>query len=108
LDSKVIEVNDEFEETESIKPKVKNAAKPEYDMDFDLSNLDGETKYTNEDRIRIFKEMFDKDVIDIKIPNFLKPSFKVSMIREDNKRIKVLQVSNNKVISKVKPLNRSK
>jgi hypothetical protein len=41
-------------------------------MNLDLSNLSSQTKYTNEDRIEIFKETFDTDLTDLKIAKILK------------------------------------
>jgi hypothetical protein len=42
-------------------------------VNFYLSNLDNPTKYTNEDRIKIFKEVFDTDLTDMKITQVFKP-----------------------------------
>jgi uncharacterized Fe-S radical SAM superfamily protein PflX len=63
-------------------------------MDIYLSHLDCQTKYTNEKRMWIFKEVIDTYLTDLKIVKFSKPYFKVSMALVDNKRINVFQMSN--------------
>jgi hypothetical protein len=54
-------------------------------MDPFLSHLINETKYTNQDRIRIFKEVISPDLTDMKISKSLKPYFIVSSVRVDKK-----------------------
>jgi hypothetical protein len=65
----------------------------EYDKNFYLSRLNSQTKFTFEDRIEIFKEVLDTNLTDMKISKVLKLSFKVSMTRINNKRIKIFQVN---------------
>jgi hypothetical protein len=93
-DKKVIEIEEKFEEEVAI-PKVK-PSKPEYDMELYSSYQDCQTKFRNDDRIRIFRDVLDTDLNDMKIVKMLKPYFKVSMPRVDSKRIKVF-ISGNKM-----------
>jgi hypothetical protein len=54
-------------------------------MELNLSDLDGEAQQINEDKIRIFKEVFKADLSYMNIAQVLKPYFNVSTTGVDDK-----------------------
>jgi hypothetical protein len=56
--------------------------------------LDWQTKYTNDEKVRIFGYVWDTDLSDLKIVIILKLYFKVSMVCVETERIKVIRVNN--------------
>jgi hypothetical protein len=106
-DKKIVEICEEFQidAFENNEPKLKinktasyattkkvmtKTYKSEYDMNLYLSILDSQTKYTIEERNRIFKEVFDTNRTDVKTAKLRKPFFKISMTRIDSIRIMML------------------
>jgi hypothetical protein len=71
-------------------------------MNLCLLNLDRKTKCTNEERIRIFQEVSNTNLKEMKIVSILEPYFKVSMTRLDSKQIKLFQVISDEIKQKAK------